>query len=214
MGAMMRPRPRVLHLFSAWEWAGPAESIVDLCRLLGRRGLVADLACARAPAGSPPASRAAGLPQTGPFTIEQGARERQIEPILDFRLQRSVNPFVHWPDIYRLTEFLDREEVEIVHVHTAHDHYVGSRAARRANGRPHVVRTNHSGAPLRPTWVNRRIVCGRTDGWVALSRSCLDEDVRNFKLNPARGIVVEAAADIERQADAIAELYLRMAEGA
>jgi len=206
MGAVMRPRPRVLHLFSGWEFSNAGESIVDLCRLLGRRGLVADLACARAPdparrpAGGegPPASRLAGQRQIRKPSLEQVARERQVEPILDFRLQRSINPFVHWPDIYRLIEFLDREEVEIVHVHTAHDHYVGSRAARRANGQPYVVRTNHSGAPLPPTWINRRIVRGHTDAWVALSPSCVKEDMRNFKLNPACGIAVEAAVDLER----------------
>ena len=165
MGAVMRPRPRVLHLFSGWEFSNAAESIVDLCRLLGRRGLVADLACARAPdparrpAGmeGPPASRLAGLRPIRKPSLEQIARERQVEPILDFRLQRSINPFVHWPDIYRLIEFLDREEVEIVHVHTAHDHYVGSRAARRANGQPYVVRTSHSGSPLPPAGRNTSI---------------------------------------------------------
>jgi glycosyltransferase involved in cell wall biosynthesis len=196
---MMRPRPRVLHLFSGWERTGPGESIVNLCRLLGRRGLVADLACARAPGEGPaPRAGAAGLRRASPPSLEQVARERQVEPILDFRLQRSVNLFVHWPDIYRMIEFLDREEVEIVHVHTAHDHYIGSRAARRANSQPHVVRTNHSGAPLPPTWINRRIVRGHTDGWVALSPSCVAEDARNFHLNPACGIAVEAAVDLER----------------
>jgi glycosyltransferase involved in cell wall biosynthesis len=185
MVAVRGPRPRVLHLFSGRNWVEPAQSIVDLCRQLSRQGHVVDLACARAPEG-----------QTN--LLELNARERHVEPILDFHLEKSFNPFVNLPDIHRLTEFLDREEVQIVHVHTEHDHYIGSRAARRANSLPSVVRTNHQGAPLPPTWRNRRVIRGHTDGWVALAPSCRDEDVRSFELDPARAIAVEASVDLER----------------
>ena len=159
-----------------------------------------DLACARAPEGQP-------------NSLEQNARERHVDPILDFRLEKSFNPFINLPDIHRLTEFLDREEVQIVHVHTAHDHYIGSRAARRANSQPSVVRTNHLGAPLPPTWHNRRVIRGHTDGWVALAPSCRDEDVRNFELNPARAIAVEAAVDLERFNPAASRADVRPALG-
>ncbi len=185
MVAVMSPRPRVLHLFSGWNWVEPAPAIVDLCRQLGRQGHVVDLACARAPEGQP-------------NLLEQNARERHVDPIMDFRLEKTFNPFINLPDIHRLTEFLEREEVQIVHVHTAYDHYIGSRAARRANSLPSVVRTNHLGAPLPPTWHNRRVIRGHTDAWVALAPSCRDEDVRTFKLDPARAIAVEAPVDLQR----------------
>jgi glycosyltransferase involved in cell wall biosynthesis len=200
MVEMMSPRPRVLHLFSGWDWVEPARSIVDLCRRLGRHGHVVDLACARAPEGQP-------------NSLEQNARARHVDPILDFRLEKSFNPFINLPDIHRLTEFLDREEVQIVHVHTAHDHYIGSRAARRANSLPTVVRTNHLGAPLPPTWHNRRVIRGHTDGWVALAPSCRDEDVRTFKLDPARAIAVEAPVDLERFNPAASRPDIRPALG-
>jgi glycosyltransferase involved in cell wall biosynthesis len=200
MVAVMAPRPRVLHLFSGSNWVEPALSIVGLCRQLSRQGHVVDLACARAPEGQP-------------NLLEQNARERHVNPILDFRLERSFNPFVNLSDIRRLTEFLDREEVQIVHVHTAHDHYIGSRAARRANSLPSVVRTNHRGAPLPPTWQNRRAICGHTDGWVALAPSCRDEDVRTFELDPARAIAVEAPVDLERFNPAASRSDVRPALG-
>ncbi len=200
MGAVMSPRPRVLHLFSGWNWVEPAPSIVDLCRQLGRQGHVVDLACGRAPEGQP-------------NPLEQNARERHVDPILDFRLEKTFNPFVNLPDIHRLTEFLDREEVQIVHVHTAHDHYIGSRAARRANSQPAVVRTNHLGAPLPPTWHNRRVIRGHTDGWVALAPSCCGEDVQTFGLDPDRAIAVEPAVDLARFNPAAARPDVRPALG-
>jgi glycosyltransferase involved in cell wall biosynthesis len=200
MVAVRGPRPRVLHLFSGSNWVEPALSIVDLCRQLSRQGHVVDLACARAPEGQP-------------NLLEQNARERHVDPILDFHLGKTLNPFVNLPDIHRLTEFLDREEVQIVHVHTAHDHYIGSRAARRANSLPSVVRTNHQGAPLPATWHNRRVIRGHTDGWVALAPSCRDEDVRSFELDPARAIAVEAPVDLERFNPAASRSDVRPALG-
>jgi glycosyltransferase involved in cell wall biosynthesis len=200
MVALTSPRPRVLHLFSGWNWVEPAPSIVDLCRQLGRQGHVVDLAFARPPEGQP-------------NLLERNARERHVDPILDFRLEKSFNPFIYLPDIHRVTDFLDREEVQIVHVHTAHDHYIGSRAARRANSQPSVVRTNHLGKPLPPTWRNRRVVCGHTDGWVALAPSCRDEDVRTFELDPARAIAVETALDLERFNPAASRSDVRPALG-
>jgi glycosyltransferase involved in cell wall biosynthesis len=200
MVEMRSDRPRVLHLLSGWKWVEPAPSIVDLCRRLSRRGHVVDLAFARPPEGQP-------------SSLEQNARERHVNPILDFRLEKSFNPFINLPDIHRLTEFLDREEVQIVHVHTAHDHYIGSRAARRANNQPSVVRTNHLGSPLPPTWRNRRIVRRHTDGWVALAPSCRDADARNFELNPARTIAVESAVDLERFNPAASRTDVRPALG-
>jgi glycosyltransferase involved in cell wall biosynthesis len=200
MAEMMSPRPRVLHLLSGWKWVEPAPSIVELCRRLSRHGHVVDLAFARPPEGQP-------------NSLEQNARERHVNPILDFRLEKSFNPFINLPEIHRLTEFLDREEIQIVHVHTAHDHYIGSRAARRANNQPSVVRTNHLGSPLPLTWRNRWIVRSHTDGWVALTSSCRDEDARNFELNPARAIAVEAAVDLERFNPAASRADVRSALG-
>jgi len=185
MGRVMRPRPSILHVFSDWKWTGPAEPIVNLCRHLRRHGHVVDLACAR-----PPYECADSL--------EQRARERHVEPVLDFNLRKGANPFLNLADVRALAEFIDREEVEIVHAHTGHDHYIASRAARRANNQPFVVRTNHLGAPLPPTWINRWVVCGYTDGWVALTPSCRDEDVRNFHLDPDAAVAVEGAVDLER----------------
>ena len=178
-------RPRVLHLFSDWKWTGPAEPTVNLCRQLRRRGYPVDIACARAPGNYPQ-------------SLEHRARERRVEPVLDFRLKKKFNIFSNLRDIKLLAEYIDREEVQIVHVHTTHDHYLGSRAARRVNNQPRVVRSNHRGEPLKPTFPTKYLIKGYTDGWVALTQSCLEADVKNFDLDPSYGVVVEGAVDMER----------------
>ena len=185
MVRMMRPRPRVLHLFSDWKWTGPAEPTVNLCRYLRRHGYVVDFACARAPGDHPQ-------------WLANRARERHVEPVLDFRLDKRPNIFSNLNDIRTLTEYIDHEEVEIVHVHSSHDHYIGSRAARKANNQPFVVRTNHSGVPLPSSLRYRWLIRGHTDGWIALTQRCLDEDMRNFGIDPKHGMVIEGSVDFER----------------
>jgi len=186
MASMMRPRPGILHLLSDWKWTGPAEPIVNLCRHLRRRGQIVDLACASPPPGGYPDS------------IAHHANARRVEPILDFRLNKRPNLLDNLHDLRRLTEFIDREDVQIVHVHTSHDHYIGSRAARKANNQPFVVRTNHSGVPIPKSPAMRWLIPRRTHGWVALTRACLEADVRSFGIAPKRGVVVEGAVDLER----------------
>lgn len=185
MGQVVGPRPRILHLLSEWQWIGPAEPTVNLCRALRRHGHVVDLACAKPPGEYPQ-------------SLEHRARERRVEPITDFNLQAGGFPFRAWADIAALTEFIDREEIQIVHVHTRHDHYIGSRAARKANNQPFIVRTNHTGAPLAATLANRWTVRGHTDAWVAPTDACRAADVENFGLNAAHAITVEGAVDLER----------------
>lgn len=178
-------RPRVLHLFSEWKWTGPAEPIVNLVRQLRRQGYPVDLACARGP---------------GDYqqSLEHRARERRVEPVLDFNLQKKFNICANLCDLKRLSEYMDREEVQIVHVHTSHDHLLGSRAARRCRNEPRVVRTNHRGEPLDAGFFMRFLIKGHTDGWVALTDSCLDADMRHFDLDPSHCVVVEGTVDLER----------------
>ena len=185
MATVMRPRPRILHLLSDWKWTGPAEPIVNLCRHLRRHGHVVDMACAKPP-------------RDYPSSIVHQATARRVEPVLDFRLNKKPNLFDNLNDIKKLTEFIDQEEIQIIHVHSSHDHYLGSRAARKSNNQPFVVRTNHRGIPLKPTLGNRMLIRGHTSAWVALSPACLEEDLRNFQIPHEHGVVVEGAVDLER----------------
>ena len=183
--AVMAARPRVLHILSDWKWTGPAEPIVNLCRQLRRQGHMVDLACSRAPRNQSQA-------------LVHRARERLVEPVLDFDLRKKPNLLPNLRDLQRITRFIDREEVQIVHVHSSHDHLIGSRAARRANNQPRVVRTNHHGTPLRPTFFSRLLINGYTDGWVALSEQCLNEDLRHFDIHPDHAAWVEGTVDLDR----------------
>ena len=155
-----------------------------------------DFACAQPPGKSAP-------------VLEDHAQERHVEPITEFQLNKRPNLLANMNDIRALTRYIDREEVEIIHVHSSHDHYIGSRAARKANNLPFVVRTNHLGEPLPTSLRYKWVIRGHTDGWIALSQSCLDADIRNFGLNPRHGVVIEGAIDTERFNPTVARKDMR-----
>ena len=69
---------KVLHLFSNKRWTGPAEPALNLCVSLRQLGVEADLACA---------------PGSGDRLnqIVEAARDKDVEPILDFNLLKHRN---------------------------------------------------------------------------------------------------------------------------
>jgi hypothetical protein len=201
MGTLIRPRPRILHLLAESAWSPAAEYAVDLCRQLRRHGQIIDIACAKS-AGDYPNS------------VEHNARERRVEPVTEFELKPGLdNIFTTLGDVRRLTEFIEREEVEILHAHCDLTHYVASRAGRKANGEPHIVRTNYGDDPLPVTRLRRWIVRGNTHAWVGFSKDAVDSDIRNFVIPRAHAVVLDRAAGIEHHVAAVTELYLRLAEG-
>jgi len=175
---------RILHLFADWKWTGPAEPVVSLCLALRARGHEVWLDC---PAAPPEASS----------SLPAKARERGLEPLSGLYLRPGVHPFEIRSDRFELAEWLDAHEPDLVHVHTSHDHLVAALAARRAKRAPKVVRTNHKGVPLAPTWGNRWLMA-RTDGLLGFSRRALDEDVRAFGLRPEAARLIPTAVDLAR----------------
>jgi glycosyltransferase involved in cell wall biosynthesis len=121
-----------------------------------------------------------------------------LEAIMGLAFDERPNFFANRRDMARLAEIIDQEDARIVHVHASHGHYIGSRAARRANNIPVVVRTNHRGEPLPNRFLHRWIARGWTHGWAAYSKSCLDADVRLFRVPPEHGVVIEGAVALDR----------------
>lgn len=170
---------RVLHLFGDWKWTGPSEPTLDLCLELRALGVQADLACL------PPPPEASG-------SLLARARERGLEPRLDFRLERSVSIIKNLDDVKKVADAC--RDYDLLHVHFSHDHVVGGLGARRA-GRVKVVRTNHKAIPTPKNIATRYLYRKLTDGYITSSQAALDADVSRFGL---RGWHVDPAMKLER----------------
>lgn len=170
---------RVLHLFGDWKWTGPSEPTLDLCLGLRELGVQADLACLAPP---PEASG----------SLLAKARERGLEPRLDFRLERSISIVKNLDDVKKVADAC--RDYDLLHVHFSHDHVVGGLGARRA-GRVKIVRTNHKAIPTPKNLATRYLYGKLTDGYITSSRAALEADVARFGL---RGWHVHPAMRLER----------------
>jgi glycosyltransferase involved in cell wall biosynthesis len=170
---------RVLHLFGDWKWTGPSEPTLDLCLELRALGIDVTFAC------RPPPDGASG-------GLAARARERGLQPLHDFGLERSLSIVKNLGDIRKIADAC--REVDILHVHFAHDHAVGGLGARRS-GRAKILRTNHKAVVTPDNLATRYLYRKLTDGYLTCSQAALDEEVATFGL---RGWRIDPALNLER----------------
>jgi len=91
---------------------------LNLCVTLRSMGIEADLAF--------PA-----LPGTKQHTLLETARDRGIEPLLQFRLKKHENPITNFFDARALRHFLLTHPYDIVHCHLDNDHRIALAATRK-----------------------------------------------------------------------------------
>ena len=173
---------RVLHLFSNCKWTGPAEPALNGCVALRALGVEADFAC-------------------GPYCgssvnmVVETARARGIEPILDFYLDKHLDPIKNWRDRRTLGRLLDAVPYDLIHCHLANAHEIAvPPAARRQIP---VIRTSYEGEGLEPSRRNARLLA-RTVMLIEPSHIALDNDARNFGVPRERMTVIPGAVDTVR----------------
>ncbi len=114
----------ILHLAANRWWTGSADPTIQLVRGLRARGH-------RVVLGVIPGDR-----------FEAKAREAGLELVPGLRLRTETIA----GDALRLRRLIRREDVDVVHAHHSHDHWLAllARARRAGRGRPPVVRTFHN----------------------------------------------------------------------
>ncbi len=181
---------KILHLLSDWKWTGPAEPVANLCRELEKRGHQVLLAYRRPPFEVSD-------------SIERRARERGVRATDQFRLnhvlkvQKGFSLRDNFHDFIHLPRFIEREMFDILNVHQTHDHVIGGLAAKRSSHRVVVIRTDHKREPLKPTWGNRFLVRGFTDGLVAFSDASRATYVGHFSFPRERTGKISPALDLD-----------------
>jgi glycosyltransferase involved in cell wall biosynthesis len=172
----------VLHLFSNCKWTGPAEPALNLCLALRRRGVDAHFACA---------------PEAGSSInkIVETARDRGIEPVLDFRLGKHRNPWNNFLDCRDLRRWLDAHAVDLIHCHLDNDHEIALAPARERN--IPIVRSSYEGLGFKDDARHRRLLV-HAALLLEPSEIARDHDLRLSAMAPERFTVVPGAVDTER----------------
>lgn len=175
---------RVLHLFSNYVWTGPSEPVVNLARALRDDGVDVRFACCR-------------TPSPRPRSVYDKAAERGLEPILDFRLTKLLS-LDGLRDIRRIATYLEDHAIDIVHTHRPRDHGIGAYAAHRCRRPVRVVRTNHTGMPLKNSWLLRHAFRHYTDAYLGFSRHAAAQDHQVFDIPEDRVFLIDPALDLDR----------------
>ncbi|GIX45093.1 MAG: hypothetical protein KatS3mg130_1501 [Candidatus Sumerlaea sp.] len=117
---------RILHLLATSRWTGVAEPAVSTAQLQQARGHTVWVA---------------GI---WGRSFEQVVEARRVPRATGFELRYDYRPWVQLETIRGLCEFIKREQVDVVHCHLIHDHWIAALALRRLGPtRPLLVRTVH-----------------------------------------------------------------------
>jgi glycosyltransferase involved in cell wall biosynthesis len=174
---MMKPL-NIVHLAANRWWTGSADPIIQLARGLEARGHRVWLGCIRGD------------------RFEQKARAAGLTFVDGLSLEVKSVPVHFWRDFRNLRTFLSQHEIQVIHTHHSHDHWLGSFARGSQSVPPLLVRTFHNRRAVRGGQLSRWLY-RRTDGCLAVSlqiRSrCLEAGIKPDTLRLIGGIV-----DLER----------------
>ena len=176
---------KILHLASSERWTGVAEPVVSLAceqRRMGHRVWV----------GCVPGR-----------SFERRVRERGLPLLEGLHLNRRLNPFHLISDLRLLPRFCRQNEIDIVHCHLLHDHWLATAAFRwlrpgSKGTRPLIVRTIHASAPPRSDIFHRRLFLLYTDRFVCISADAARRAEATLGLSPGSVPHVPGGVNTER----------------
>lgn len=170
----------VLQLAANRWWTGSADPIIHLSRGLETRGHRVLL----------------GLIPGGRF--QDKAREAGLELVDGLSLEAKLQPTRLLGDVARLRRLMRREQVDLIHTHHSHDHWLG----RICRGPAALVRTFHNTRAVRTRWPSTALY-RQSDALIAVSDSvaarCREAGVAPGRLFRVAGVV--DASRFSRPAD-------------
>jgi len=170
----------VLHLVANRWWTGSADPVLRLLQGLRRRGHRSLLAVI-------PGDR-----------FEVKAREAGFDPLPGLSLASRLAPLALARDVTRLRRVVRDEDVDVIHVHHSHDHWLAMlvRAGIEPRGSVPVVRTFHNLRSVRGGRLEHWLY-GRTAAVFAVSRQ-IEARCREIGIPPSRVVWTPGTADLPR----------------
>jgi glycosyltransferase involved in cell wall biosynthesis len=167
---------RILQVVANRWWTGSADPALDLARALKERGHAVWFACARGD------------------VLEAYVRAAGVSLVEELSLERTVRPSSLAAQIGTLRRVVQEREIEVVHAHQTHDHWLAALGRRGTGAR--LVRTLHHrrAAHAGPA---ARWLLHHTDALIAVSEG-IAARLRATGALAAHVTVVPGAVDAER----------------
>lgn len=167
-------RLTILHVVANRWWTGSAEPVLRLVLGLQARGHRVLL----------------GLAAGDRFEAKAG--EAGIRPVEDLRLDVKSGPAAIVRDARRLRALVNREGVDVVHVHHSHDHWLGW----WGRGPAALIRTFHNERSVRRAWPDSALY-RRTDALIAVSHR-IEKRLRDARVSGRRLYRADGVVDAAR----------------
>ena len=183
MTELTRPL-RILHLASSQRWTGVAEPASNLAKEQQAMGHQVAFAC------------------IGGTSFEKELRARDLAFVGGFLFDRHFSPRHLRDDIRRLRQHVQQEQIDIIHTHLPHDHWIaalGFRLPMTGGGPvPTIVRTVHRETAARRDLAHRWLVGKGSDMVIVVNTELQRLLTERVGLPPSRVRLVRGAVDIER----------------
>ena len=201
----MQSHMKIVQILADWKWTGPSEPVLSLSHRQARMGNDVTLMVRRPPADhedtesilvyargiGPDPSR--NLPADTPLTVSTE---------LDLNTRTKPDNFFGVPgfirDIRRLSRYIDTNEVDVVHVHSSHDHTLAGLARVSARRKPIIVRTDHKRNFISRGAGNRLLLRRFTDGIISFSHRGAKAIETRFDFPPEHIRVIDPALELDR----------------
>jgi len=147
---------RVLHLFSNWKWTGPAEHALITARHLFKKSYDLTFAC-----GKPP--------RAVEDSLQKRVRESGIPMDAGLYLDKHFNVWHNACDVLRLRNYINKNNVDLIHTHLVNDHVIAALAVRCSPRRVSLIRSLYDGTGQEITTRDRLLISHATDGVITVS---------------------------------------------
>jgi len=165
----------ILHLYSDENWTGPAESVLNLLKVLNK--------------GRDKAFFAGVTKRRGRFLPK--IREAGIPVIESLNLDRKSYPLNYLKNLATLPQVLKKAKINIIHTHFRYDHILASFVKKRVP----LVHTLHRADLDKVNFQERFMLRHKTDYIVTISKVIKKEVVQNLGIEPERISTIYGAVD-------------------
>jgi glycosyltransferase involved in cell wall biosynthesis len=171
--------PRILHLVSSGRWTGVADPATSVAMHQQNLGCKVWFSCC--------ASR----------TLEIMAKKRGLNVPDICYLERSVNPFRLLSDVLKVARFIREKDINVIHCHLVHDHWLAALARRIVPGPKLLVRSFHRGVLPRADIFHRWLYRAGSDVIITVSESAKKTFHERLKISDSKVIVAYGAVDAD-----------------
>ena len=175
----------ILHMCSTRRRGGSGASASALVKKLFQRGHKVIYVC------NETSLWYENLKDIGVTTVTSLGMKAKFRPTLKFFKG-------YWNDIRKIKELIEKEKIDILHVHTSPEHWIGAIASSLAKSPVPLIRTRHIVVPVRNNCINRYLFNRKTAKVIAVAETIRKNYFNNSSYDLSKIFTIHDGVDAEK----------------